>query len=155
MASFETTWQAPEFEYREKDVSWYWVSIIIAAALIAFSVWQHNYLFGGFIIIAEILLISWGNVRPVTIDFTLTSMKLDIGAAKTYSLKEFQNYSVNQISDEWTELFFLFKSKIRGPLKIMVPNGKMDEIRTNLKPILREVEFEPSLLDALEKIIRF
>ena len=37
----------------------------------------------------------------------------------------------------------------------MVPKAKIEEVRKNLKPILREVEFEPSLLDSLEKIIGF
>jgi hypothetical protein len=155
MASFEITWQAPEFEFREKGVSWYWISVFIAAAIIAFAIWQRNFLFGGFIVIAEILFVSWGNVRPATIDFTLTDLRLEIGTAKFYSLKEFQNYSTNKMDDEWTEVFFSFKSKIRMPLMIIVPNGKMDEIRANLKPLLRETDFEPSLLDALEKIIRF
>ncbi len=58
MATFEINWEAPEFEYREKDVSWYWISIIAAAAIIAFSVWQRNFLFGFFIVIAEMLVID-------------------------------------------------------------------------------------------------
>ena len=37
----------------------------------------------------------------------------------------------------------------------MVPKAKAEEVRKNLKLILREVEFEPSLLDSLEKIIGF
>ena len=45
MAKFETTWEAPEFEYREKEVSWYWISIIAAALIIAFSVWEKDFLF--------------------------------------------------------------------------------------------------------------
>ena len=69
MALFETTWKAPEFQYRSKGVSWYWMSIIIAVAIIAFAIWEHNFLFGIFIVIAEILLITWGNEAPRTIDF--------------------------------------------------------------------------------------
>ena len=67
MASFEITWEAPEFEYRPKSVSWYWISIIIAAAIIAFAIWERNFLFGIFIVIAEILFIAWGNETPATI----------------------------------------------------------------------------------------
>lgn len=155
MASFETTWQAPEFEYRAKSVSWYWISIIVAAAIIAFAIWERNFLFGIFIIIAEILLIAWGNEAPATVDFVLTENLLSIGKSKQYQVKVFENFSADELGDDWTELFFTFKSKLRTPLKVIVPKAKLEEVRKNLKPVLREVEFEPSLLDSLEKIIGF
>ena len=37
----------------------------------------------------------------------------------------------------------------------MVPKAKTDEVRENLQTIMPEIEFEPSLLDSLEKIIGF
>jgi hypothetical protein len=155
MALFETTWEAPEFQYREKGVSWYWISIIIAAAVIAFAIWERNFLFGIFIVIAEILLIAWGNEAPRTIHFVLTENDLIVGTSKEYQLRLFESFSVDKLDSEWTELFFTFKAKLRTPIKVMVPTAKVDEIRKNLKTILREVEFEPSLLDSLEKIIGF
>ena len=155
MALFKINWEAPEFEYRPKSVSWYWMSIIAAAAIIAFAIWERNFLFGIFIVIAEVLFIAWGNEVPGTVNFVLTENELSIGDAKHYQVKLFENFSVNDPGDDWTELFFIFKTKLRTPLKIMVPKAKLEEIRKNLKPILREVEFEPSLLDSLEKIIGF
>ncbi len=155
MASSETTWQAPEFEYRPKSVSWYWISIIVSASIIAFSIWERNFLFGIFIVIAEILLIAWGNETPTILDFSLTEHDLLIGAEKHHQIKLFENFSVNDLNDDWIELFFTFKTKIRAPLKILAPKEKTDDIRQCLKPVLREVEFEPSLLDSLEKIIGF
>jgi hypothetical protein len=155
MASFEIHWQAPEFEYRPKTVSWYWISIIAASAIIAFAIWERNFLFGVFVVIAEIMFIAWGNETPATMDFVLTENDLAIGAAKRYQIKLFENFSVNELDGDWTELFFTFKSKLRTPLKVILPKTKLEEVRKNLKPILREVEFEPSLLDSLEKIIGF
>jgi len=35
MAKFEILWEAPEYEHREKGVSWYWITIIVAAIMIA------------------------------------------------------------------------------------------------------------------------
>ena len=68
---FEVVWDAPEFEYREKGISWYWLSIIAAACIIAFAAWFRNFLFGFFIVIAEILFIVWGNRQPRTVEFKL------------------------------------------------------------------------------------
>jgi hypothetical protein len=155
MASFETRWEAPEFEYHPKGVSWYWLSIIIAAAVTAFAIWDRNFLFGVFVVIAEILLIAWGNETPTTVNFTLTENDLSIGNAKNYQLNLFENFSANERGSDWTEIFFTFKTKLRTPLKILAPKTKIDEIRKGLKSLLREVEFEPSLLDSLEKIIGF
>ena len=76
MAQFHTEWSAPEFEYRPKSVSWYWISIICAAAIIAFAIWEQNFLFGIFVVIAEILLIAWGNEMPATVSITLTESEL-------------------------------------------------------------------------------
>lgn len=153
--AFETTWEAPEFEYRPKSISWYWLSIIISAAIIAFAIWERNFLFGIFIVIAEVLFIAWGNETPATVHFILTENDLAIGEAKHYQVKLFESFSVNELNDDWTELFFTFKTKLRTPLKVILPKIKIEEVRKNLKPVLREVEFEPSLLDSLEKIIGF
>ena len=124
--AFNIMWQAPEFEYREKGVSWYWVSIIIAACIIAFSVWQHNFLFGLFIIIAEILVITWGNREPATLDFQLSDEHIAIGSYKIHLMKEFETWSAEDVGNGMTEFFFNFKSKIKFPLKFFAPNDKVE-----------------------------
>lgn len=155
MAQFQLGWNAPEFEHRPKSVSWYWISIIIAATVIAFAIWEQNFLFGIFIVIAEVLFITWGNEAPAMVDFALTDSELAIGDAKRYAIKLFENFSVSEQNEAWAELYFTFKTKWRTPLRALVPKAKIEEVRKNLKGILREAEFEPSLLDSLEKIIGF
>lgn len=153
--AFTIEWEAPEFEYHEKTVSWYWITIIIAACMIAFAVWERNILFGLFVVIAEILIISWGNREPEIISFLLTETELEIGALKMHSLKEFESWSADDIGGEWTEFFFNFKTHVKLPLKVLVPDDRVEEIRRNLKTVLKEVEHQPSLIDAIEKLIRF
>jgi hypothetical protein len=155
MTKFETTWEAPEFEYREKEISWYWLSIIIASLIVAFSVWQRNFLFGFFIVIAEILFIVWGNRMPHIMTFTLTDTDLHMDGAKSHSLKEFEAWSVNADGGEWAEIAFYFRSKLRPPLVVIVPEETLTEIRTNLKGILKEIEHDMSLIDSIEKFLRF
>lgn len=155
MVNFDITWEAPEFEYREKDISWYWITIIVAACLIAFSVWEKNFLFGFFIVIAEIMVILWGNEKPRTILFGINEEGLAIGPEKAHSFKEFENWSAENLDDEWTELIFNFRGRFKFPLKIAAPKETIEEIRKNLKTILKEVEYQPSLIDAIEKLLRF
>ena len=155
MAKFEIQWDAPEFEYREKEVSWYWLSIIIASLIVAFSVWQRNFLFGFFIVIAEILFIVWGNRVPQITTFVLTDSEIRIGDYKSYLLKEFESWSVNADEGDWMELVFYFRSKLHPPLVIITPEEKLAEIRANLKTIVKEIEHEMSLIDSIEKFLRF
>jgi hypothetical protein len=155
MAKFEITWQAPEFEYREKEVSWYWISIIVAALIIAFSVWQKDFLFGFFIVIAEILFIVWGNKVPKVILFRLTDTDLDIGGYKSHSLKEFESWSAQSDGVEWSDVIFYFRARLRTPLFVMVPDEKMPELRDSLKLVLKEIEHDPALVDSIEKFLHF
>ncbi|MDE2019198.1 MAG: hypothetical protein KGJ13_02495 [Patescibacteria group bacterium] len=155
MASFSISWSAPEFEYRDKDVAWYWISIIAASCIIAFAVWQRDFLFGFFIVIAEILFVAWGDRFPRPVSFTLTERELSIEDKKSYPMSQLESWSAEPLDDEWTELLFNFKAKLKTPLKMLVPAHLVEDIRKNLKTVLREVEHQPTLLDALEKLIRF
>ena len=148
-------WEAPEFEYREKEVSWYWISIIVAALIIAFSVWQKDFLFGFFIVVAEMLFIVWGNKVPRVVLFTLTDAALDIGGFKTYSMKEFESWSADTDAGEWADVIFYFRSRVKTPLAVMVPSEKVGELRTNLKGVLKEIDHDPTLVDSIEKFLRF
>ena len=49
----EIIWQAPEFRYRHKDESWYWLTIMATAVLFLISLWQKNFLFAIFAVIAN------------------------------------------------------------------------------------------------------
>ncbi len=155
MAKFEIVWDAPEFEYRHKEVSWYWLSIIAAAVIITFSVWDKDFLFGFFIVIAEILFIVWGNRAPRVVTFTLNDNEIDIGGYKSYSLKEFESWSVDSNGEEWADVAFYFRSHLRPSLSLIVPEEKLPELRANLKTILKEIEHQPTLIDSIEKFLRF
>ncbi len=155
MAQFSIEWQAPEFEYREKEVSWYWISIILACVIVAFAVWERNFLFGFFVVIAEMLFVSWGDRSPREIGFSLTEKELAIDGKKFYPLGQLEAWSADHLDDEWAELIFTFKAKLKTPVKILMPAHLVEEAKKNLKPILKETDYQPTLIDALEKLIRF
>src|ERR1700739_3361867 len=99
MASFEITWQAREYDYPEKSVSWYWISIIISVLILGLAVWQKNFLFGFFIVVAEVLILSWANRTPPLIDFKLDEKGLLIGTEKQHAYSEFEAWSVENDED--------------------------------------------------------
>ncbi len=155
MASFEITWEAPEFEYRDKGVSWYWISIIVAALVIAFAVWQRNFLFGFFVLIAEMLFIVWGARKPRIVHFMINETGIMIDGRKHYLLKDFESMSVDAWAAEWNELVFYARARLKAPLKVLFPAAELEHLRAQMKTILKEVPYEPTVLDAVEKLLRF
>lgn len=156
MASFEIKWQAPEFEYREKGVSWYWISIILAVIILGAAVWQKNFLFGLFVVVAEILLLAWANREPNLTSFTISEKGLSVGGQKFYALTDVESFSCEENNDsDWLNLFFQFRRRLKPPLKIRLPKKQFAEIRSALKTVLPQVEYQQSLLDTLEELIGF
>jgi hypothetical protein len=156
MTSFELKWEAPEFEYREKGVSWYWISIIIAALLIGLSVWQKNFLFGFFIVAAEVLVLAWANRKPALIKFALNERGLSIGGRTFHPYTEIESFGIDDyIEQEWPNLYFQFHKRLRPLLKIRAPHARVAEIQKTLAALLPQVKHERSLLDALEEFVRF
>lgn len=148
-------WQAPEFDYREKDVSWYWMSIIVAVIILGFAVWQKNFPFGFFVVLAEILILVWANTEPPTVNFELGERGLAVGEHTFHSYAELASFSVDdETSEEWSHLFFQFK-RPKPKLKIKVQKGLVNDVRQTLKGLLSEVKHEHSLIDAIEEIIGF
>ncbi|MDO8536839.1 MAG: hypothetical protein Q7R94_01175 [bacterium] len=156
MASFEIKWRAPEFEYRQKTVSWYWISIIIAAIILGVAVWQKNFLFGFFVILAEILIMAWANREPPLVDFILNEQGLSLGGSKFYAFAEMESFSIDDYSEtEWPSLFFQFHSRLKPDLKIKLPKARMTEIQKTLQPVLAQVEHKHSMIDTLQEFIGF
>jgi hypothetical protein len=156
MSNFEIKWHAPEFDFREKDISWYWISIIIAVLLVGAAIWQKNFLFGFFVVVAEILVISWANQEPPLVEFTLNENGVGIGPQKIYAFSEMESFAVDEKSDnEWPPAYFQFRRKLKIPLKIRVPKDRREEIKKALAQVLTQIEFQQSLLDTVEELVKF
>jgi hypothetical protein len=157
MEKKELQWEAPEFDYREREVSWYWISIIVAAIMIAFAVWQKNFLFGIFVIIAEILVIIWGNNTPRLITFIFNEKGVGIKNGKFYPFAEMENFSIDRAPDGemWDDVFFHFRGRFKLPMKIKFPKKQIERVQKDMKEVIKEIEYEPTFFDSLEKLIGF
>jgi hypothetical protein len=156
MAQFEIKWRAPEFEYRPKTVSWYWISIIVAAVIVGMAVWQKNFLFGFLVIVAEILVLVWANREPPLVEFTLNEKGVDIGGNKFHAWDEIENFSIDDyLETEWPNLYFQFRARLKTPLKTKLPKERMAEIQKTLQTILPQTKHDRSALETLEEFIGF
>ncbi|MEK7077435.1 MAG: hypothetical protein AAB967_04375, partial [Patescibacteria group bacterium] len=138
----EITWRAPEFEARAKGGVWYWGSIVIAALLLGASVWQRNFLFGVFIIIAEILLLVWGGKEPRTFEFTLNEKGVGVANQKSYPYADLDAFSVDEnTGSAWVRIIFRMKSRMKAPIFVNAPRERLEEIRDHLAAFLPEKEW--------------
>jgi hypothetical protein len=152
----EIEWSAPEYEYRPKDVSWYWLTIIAAVLILALAVWQRNFLFGFFVVVAELLLIVWGNREPREIAFSLSDKGLTVDGKKFYAWSEVRNWSANAPEEaEYGDIVLNFKGRLRPAMRILAPARNFAEIRKALAGMVPETEWEESVLDSLERFLGF
>lgn len=157
MPQGELRWRADEFEYREKSSSWYWASIGIAVAALAFAAWQRNFLFGFFVVIAEILILVWAGKEPQTKEFQMSEKGLEIMGHKLYPWNNLDAFSVDEEESRFPYLTFKFKKKIHLTLRVGVPRepGARGNIIAYAETYVPRVERARSPLDDLENFLKF
>lgn len=149
-------WSAPEYEHRPKEASWFWISIIIAVFVIAFAVWQKNFLFGFFVVVAEILLLVWGNREPREVRFSISDKGLTVDERKFYSWSQIENWRALELERlGYYEIVFDFKAKLRPNMRLLLPEDKFAEAKKILSEFLPEAEWEDSFIDSLERFLGF
>ena len=149
MVESGVNWEAPEFDYQHKDISWYWLAVIIGVILTAVALWQKNLLFAIFIAIAIVMIVFWGRQKPRTIKYKLDDKGLYIDE-KFYSFKGFDGFYTDE-----EILVFKNKGRFSPYLKIQISSKDTEAIQKYLKPILSEIEYEESLTEVLVKWLGF
>lgn len=147
-------WRAPEFIYHKKDISWYWLVVIIAVVVFAISLWQKNFLFAVFTVIAAGTLLAWGMREPRQLMFELTEEGLHIGK-EFYQRDTFSHFHLIKNQGEWDKLILQTKSKISPYFVLPVPREKFDSIKKYCLNFWTETEIEESFIDQLGDFFRF
>ena len=149
------TWLAPEFHYHHKDISWYWLTIIIAAIALLISIWQGNLLFGFFVILAEVMTLVWAKQIPRTLEFTIDKEGVRMDNLKFFAYNELSGFHVRELHDGTGELILKTQKVLEPYTKIVADAANLEEIKDFLKTFLEEIEYEESLVDHLEKWVGF
>lgn len=149
------TWEAPEFEHIEKSTTWYWTSMSIAIVLIAIALWQKNFLFAVFIVIAELAIFMLAGEKPKMWQFSIDERGVTIEKHKTYKYKDILLYDIHAFSDEYDELVLRTRSKVQHYIKIFIPVEDEDVIVELLDRRVERGEIEVTLLELLERWVGF
>lgn len=147
-------WEAPEFEFYPKTASWYWLTFIAAILLLTFAVWQKNFLFTVFVIIAEIMILAWSREKPHTFSFVINDDGILIGDA-LHQFKDLLHFSILERDDRLSDLLLANKQRFGRHLKILIYTDMIKEIREALLARLEEEEYKEPLPDSIFRIIKF
>lgn len=152
-------WQAPEYEYRRKDVSWYWLSLILAIILLALSLWQKNFLFAIFVVIAWLVIVNQAARFPLIWNFKIDEKGIGIadkeGNDKFYPYTDIDFFDIHIGGNDYKELVLKFKPRLTPLLKINIHSEDEEKINGFLLKYLPRKEVAVSLIDSLSKLIRF
>lgn len=164
----EIIWQIPEYEYDEKDVSWRWITLIAAIVLFFFAIWQNNFLFAVFIVVAFLIINFIGGRFPLVWQFKITDKGLVISLPtgerkKFYSFEDIESFDIHSIMydaegndiGEYKELVLKLKLKFSPYLKINIYPGDEEKIKKFLLGIIPHQEHEMSLIDSFARLIKF
>ncbi|MEK9170661.1 MAG: hypothetical protein AAB674_03385 [Patescibacteria group bacterium] len=150
----EISWQAPEFKYEHKDISWYWLSIIVTGLIILLAIWQKNPLFALFIAIAEIMIIFWAKEFPKTLNFKIDDKGVHIDKIKTYDYDDLKGFHIIE-KENISELVLKTKNRLHPIIKIIIAKTNIVEIKDILNDHLPEIEYEESLTDHIDRLLKF
>lgn len=149
------TWEIPSHEHKERGFGFFVWIIAAMIVLLLFSIWQKNFLFGIFIILASGTLLFLSSQHPDTHEFSLTPSHIVFGNYQdSYSYDEFSHFNVQEFSSDDIEIFFAFKHKNRNPIHMRIYKRDREKIIAILREKkLPQRDIEISLFESISKIL--
>lgn len=147
-------WQAPEFEKKEKNKSWFIIPAIITIIIGIIAIATENILFLILILLGFFTFYIYAKKEPRTINFKINEKGVEIDN-KLHHFESLKSFWVFYDPPMEKELSFRSK-KITFPyLRIPLAEQNPNEIRKYLLKFLPEKRHKESLIDIWMKRIGF
>lgn len=149
-------WKAPEHEVRDRSALWYFGLGAVSVVLVLLSLWQENFLFAIFVILAALVITALTKEPPPSRTFKLDENGLDIDGLKSLPFGRMRGFSVEASSENPDLMILVIHSQeiIHHTLHILIPREKLSEARALLSSRLKEVPHDPSLFEELLKFLK-
>ncbi|MDP1719323.1 MAG: hypothetical protein Q8L24_02775 [bacterium] len=151
-------WSAPEFEYHEKTHVWFWTIALGMLLILAIAIWQSNFLFAFFAVIAGVLVLKWGKEKPAYLEFELGPGGIIMGGRHPHPWDEFSGFAMHRLHHEeegLSEFVLKRKGKLGTHWKVLVPNKDTERVRHFTNQYLPEIEFEDSFVEHISRLMKF
>ncbi|MEK7464772.1 MAG: hypothetical protein AAB617_03290 [Patescibacteria group bacterium] len=155
MDKTEINWRAAEYEHVRKSEAWYLFIIVASVTLIIFSLFQRNFFFAIFVVLASLMIIAFGRRKPQVFDFKINTEGVAIGKKITYHYDQLQGFSIRNRPGRLDELIIRRKTPFNPFVRIPLDSKIASKARELLKDKLPETVHEDSLLELLGEWLGF
>lgn len=147
------TWEALEFEEREKSVDWFWALGIIAICAIVIAIIYKNYLFAIFVAIGAITMGMFANQKPKMVQYELSHSGLRINE-ELMPLETIKGYAIREIGKNRKKILIIESSKAFAHiLTIPVQDTMVQAIKKEFEPKVPEKDLhEPTAHQIMDAI---
>lgn len=147
------SWDIRTQSEREHGNLFYFGILLCMTLLLLFAIWQNDFLFGVFVILATGTILYLSTRRAPTTHFVLTEHELVIDNEFRHPYNHLAYFDAYAYAPDDQELFFVFKQRARTVLRVPIWRGDKDKIIAFLQTKVPQHPIEPSLLDILSKIV--
>lgn len=147
-------WMAPEFEFREKDESWFFGLGLIMTAVIIYFALVKNFLAVVLFLLASFVLMKYANRRPRDMKFRVGPKGVEIGD-EIYSFETLESFWIFYNLPEVKELSVKSKKTLLPYIKLPLGSTHPVLLREILTQYLPEIEQEEGFFDDLSRKIGF
>ena len=150
----EISWQAPEYQFREKGHDWYWALGVLTVGFFAVSIVLHNFLFAIIIALGGFAVVIYSGKRPDFTKFAVNHRGVKIKDT-LYPYANLKSFWIEYDPPYRKELIIESKKVMMPYIVIQLGNADPVRIRENLLKFLREVRYEESLITTLARVLKF
>ena len=142
-------WRAAEQENSKKEVSWYWLVILTSGALILLALWQKNFFFATFVVLATVTLLLFGRRRAKTFEFSISEKGIAIGEGLFYDYDQLESFAMRRRPNHLDEIVLKRRVVINPHLRLPIATELGERAEAFLEKKLEKLEYEESLMDIL------
>jgi hypothetical protein len=154
LANILFSWRAKEYEYHEKDKSWYWKMGAIFLTGVILGIFTKNVLTViTFLLFASVFYL-YSKRAPEEIEIVLLEKGLKVSEV-LYEYRELKSFWIFYDGTDHSHISFLRKNKLLPSLEIPIGREFPEEARKILKNFLPEKKQAESLASILEKKLKF
>lgn len=147
-------WRAAEYEHSEKTTLWYVGLVIAAIALIGIALWQQNFFFGVFVLIAGVIVFLFADKKPSVFDFRVDDEGVTVGG-RLFHYGELNNFAVHQRPGKLDAIVIHRNVNFNPHLMIPADMRTINKVRMLLAEKLPEVEYNESIIEIFSDLLGF
>ena len=150
----EIKWSAPEHEHIEREPKWFFGVGIFALALVIFAIWQKNFFFAFFIVLASILTMFFARRPPKHTNFKIDEKGMTIGN-RFYGFRDFEEFAYRDLPGHRDEIILKRKIFFNPIIKIPIDSRTAKGVLEILRGRVKEVDHEETLMELFSDWLGF